>query len=76
MMKAEVGKMCFEDEGATSQGMQTSSKSWKKTAKQMLPQSLQKECNPADPLILASQILFRLLISKTRREYICAVLSY
>lgn len=37
MTKAEVGKMCFEDEGATSQGMQTSSKSWKKTAKQMLP---------------------------------------
>ena len=63
-METEAGVMSFDDgEGATSQGMQEPSRSWKR--KWVLASSLQKLQSPADAVISAH---LRCMSSGTVRE--------
>ena len=51
--------------GATNQGMQKASRSWKRQGKRL---NLQKECSPANTLILSLETHSRPLTSRTVSE--------
>ena len=63
-MGPEIEMRHFEDEGATSQGMQTASRSWKRQANRF------SDCLLKTPegMLLCQHLDFRLLTSRTVKE--------
>ena len=66
-MEAEFEEMCFEHGGTVHQPRDAGGLQKLEKARKQIPWSPQKECNPADNLILILLTHFGLLTSRTIR---------